>query len=101
MKFKKMGSLISLTFVIVAGSIILSSCTCKISEEQLSKIAEMRRQEKTLNSEITTQQSAKAKLDREVQTRTAEANDCNSKRNIIKQRLSAWPNIWPDYTPQP
>jgi outer membrane murein-binding lipoprotein Lpp len=101
MKIKKIGSLISMGAVVFSAGIILSSCTCKIKEDQLSKIAELRRQEKSLNSDIVDMQNSKAKVDRELQTRTSEYKDCDGRRDIVKQRLSAWPNIWPDYNPKP
>lgn len=99
MKFKKIGFLMSTLFVLIATTILLSSCTCKIREDQLAKLAELRRQEKSIGSEISEQQSAKAKIDNELRQVTSEANDCNSRRDIVKQRLSVWPNIWSDYTP--
>ncbi len=101
MKIKKFRSLISTGVLVVVAGFIFSGCTCKIKDDQLSKLAELRRQEKSLNSEISDLQNAKAKVDRELQTRKSEYNDCNGKRDIVKQRLSVWPNIWPDYTPQP
>jgi outer membrane murein-binding lipoprotein Lpp len=100
MELKKLGSLVSMGIVVLGGTLVLSSCTCKVNEEQLAKLADIRKQEKTLNSEISEQQNAKSKVDRELQARTNEANDCNGRRDIVKQRLSSWPNIWPDYTPQ-
>lgn len=101
MKIKKIGSFASICAVVVTSIIVFSSCTCKINDEQLAKLAEMRRTEKSISSEIANQQSAKAKVDRELQVRTSEANECNGRRDIVKQRLSAWPNIWPDYTVEP
>ncbi|MDR0926736.1 MAG: hypothetical protein LBO69_03085 [Ignavibacteria bacterium] len=101
MKLKKAVSLASMGLLVVASSIIMSSCTCHINDEQLAKIAELRRQEKSLNSEILSAQSAKAKVEAELKARTQEANDCNSRLEIVKQRLSVWPNVWPDYTVQP
>jgi len=101
MKIKKFMSLIHTGILVIVAGFILSSCTCKIKEDQLSKLAELRRQEKTLNSEIADLQNAKARVDRELQTRTTEYNDCDGRRSIVKQRLSVWPNIWPDYTPEP
>ena len=101
MKIKKVKSLIHSGIAVVVAGFILSSCTCKIKDDQLAKLAELRRQEKSLNSEIADLQTAKARVDRELQTRTTEYNDCDGRRDIVKQRLSAWPNIWPDYTPEP
>ena len=101
MKIKKIGSRISMGIIIVCSGLFLTACPCKIKDDQLTKLAELRRQERSLNGEISDLQNTKAKVDRELQTRTSEYNDCNGKRDIVKQRLSVWPNIWPDYTPQP
>ena len=101
MKIKKNGYLISMSIVIVGAGLLLSSCTCKIKEDQLSKLAALRQQERSLTSEIADVQNTKSRVDREIQTRKSEYNDCDGKREIVKQRLSVWPNIWPDYTPQP
>jgi septal ring factor EnvC (AmiA/AmiB activator) len=101
MKLKKLRSFASTGLIVVVSGVILSSCTCKVKDDQLSKLAELRRQERTLSSELTAQQNAKAKLDNELNARTAEVKDCHGKLEIVKQRLSVWPNIWSDYTPQP
>ncbi len=101
MKLKKIVSGASFCITILIGSVIITSCSCKITEEQLEKIADLRRQEKTVSSEITSTQNERAKMNKELQARKAEADDCNQKRNIVRQRLSQWPNIWPDYTVQP
>ena len=101
MKIKKFGSLISMSLIVFCAGIILSSCTCKIKEDQLSKLAELRRHERTLTSEIADVQNTKAKIDRECQIRKSEYDDCDGRRDIVKQRLAVWPNIWPDYTPEP
>ncbi|MGI6370768.1 MAG: hypothetical protein GX372_01465 [Ignavibacteria bacterium] len=100
MKLKKFVSAISLA-AIFTSSVIFTSCSCKITEEQLAQIAEERRQERALNAEITSTQSENSKMTKELQTRQRELDDCNQKRNIVKQRLNQWPNIWPDYTPEP
>jgi peptidoglycan hydrolase CwlO-like protein len=100
MKIKRFGSLISMSLLILVTGFILSSCTCKIKEDQLSKLTELRRQERSLTSEISDMQNTKAKVDRELQTRQSEYNDCDGRRDIVKQRLSVWPNIWSDYSPK-
>ena len=87
MKFKKKSFLFSISLLICLN-FIFSSCTCKIKEDQLAKLAELRRQEKSLNSEIAEKQNTKAKIDKEIQARTAEYNDCNGRREVVKQRLS-------------
>ncbi len=100
MKFKKISSLILLT-AIFSSSVIMTSCSCKVTDEQLAQIAELRRQQKAVSAEITSTQNEKSKMNRELQNRKTEADNCNKKRDIVKQRLNQWPNIWPDYTPQP
>ena len=101
MKLKKISSFVATGLIIVAMAALLSGCKCRIKEDQLARLAELRSQERTLNSELTAQQNAKTRLEAELRTRTTELNDCNSIIEIVKQRLSVWPNIWPDYTPQP
>ena len=89
MKFKKVRILFSAVLVVVGMSIILSGCKCNVKDDQLAKLAELRRQEKSLNSEVSEKQSAKAKIDSECQKRTTELKDCNGKKEIVKQRLAA------------
>ncbi len=101
MKLKKIASLASVGITVIATSLILSSCSCKISEEQLKTLSDLRRQEQAVNADITSLQNEKSKTEREIQARKSEADECNQKRQIVKQRLSSWPNIWPEYTPQP
>ena len=101
MSLKKTMSLFSLFIAVLVVPTILSSCTCKIKDDQLAKLEELRRQERAINSEISELQNTKSRIDREVSARTSEYNDCDGRREIVKQRLSVWPNIWPDYTPNP
>ena len=101
MKIKKIVSSASFYIAVLASSVILTSCSCKITDEQLGKIADLRRQEKSINTEITNVQNERAKLNKELQARKAEADDCNEKRNTVRLRLSQWPNVWPDYTVEP
>ena len=99
MEIKKLKSVVSAGLVVVVSGVMLSSCTCKVKDDQLAKLAELRRQERSINSDITTQQNTIARLNGELATRTAEVTDCSGKLEIVKQRLAAWPNIWPDWTP--
>lgn len=85
--------------IIVVSAAFLSSCKCRVKDDQLAKLADLRRQERALSSDVTAQQNTAARLRAELAARTAEVNDCNSKLGIVKQRLDAWPNIWPDWTP--
>jgi len=101
MKIKNIVSSASVGVTIVIGSVLLASCSCKITDEQLAKISGLRQEERAINSEITTAQSERAKTEKELQARRTEADDCNKKRETVKQRLNQWPNIWPDYTPNP
>jgi len=101
MKIKKFRSVASLGITVLTTGIILSSCTCKIKDEQLAELAELRRKEKAISSEITTQQNLKAKLDREVQARAAEVKNCNERLEVIRQRSSNWPNVWTDNNVKP
>jgi len=89
MKFKKIKSLCSIALMIAIACIMLTSCKCKIKDPQLEKISELRRQEKSLNSEIQEKQNQKARVDTELNARKSELNDCDKKLAIVKQRLEA------------
>lgn len=101
MKLKKVCSLVCMGATIATSVVVLSSCTCKINEEQLAKIAELRKQEKSLTAEIATENSNRAKINNELQSINSQAKDCDKRLQIVKQRLQEWPNVWPDYSPKP
>lgn len=85
---------------ILAIGVMLSDCTPMITEEQLAKIKELRKQEKSLNEDISKVQSEIPKLKQEINSREAELKDCNDKKDFITQKLQTWPDVWPDWKPE-
>lgn len=79
--------------------IVLASCTCKIKEEQLSQIRQIRTQDKETASGINTAESEKARVSRELSARQAEVRSCNDRLSFVQQKKSQWPNIWGDWDP--
>lgn len=99
MNFKNLALSIGISGAILFSSLSFTSCTSKITEEQLAQLAELRKRESQLNQEISAKQSEISKLESEINSRQAVLNDCNKDKDFIKTKLSQWPNVWPDYTP--
>ena len=99
MRFKGLISSLGISSAILITSFVLSSCTCKISEEDYNKLQELRKQERTLTQDISKKKDDKAAIDRELKARQSEVNKCNEDRDFVQKKLSQWPNVWPDYVP--
>ena len=89
MKFKQLKSLLSVAVMILITSVMLMSCKCKIKDNQLERIAELRRQERSLQSELTEKQQQKARIDAELNRERAILDECDKRRELVKQRLAA------------
>lgn len=101
MKNKKLSSIISAFVIFVITGVMLSSCSNKITEEQLLQIKELRKQDKLLDDKIATQKAELSEIEKELAARKAILNDCNKRQDYVKAKLNAWPNIWPDWKPEP
>jgi peptidoglycan hydrolase CwlO-like protein len=99
MNLKRFAIALGLSSAILFSTMSFTSCTSKITEEQLAQLAELRKKENQLNQSITTKQSEATKLESEINSRQAVLNDCNKDKDFIKTKLSQWPNVWPDYNP--
>lgn len=86
---------------IVAFGLLFSSCSNKITEEQLMQLRELRKQERSLNETISKRKDEKMKLERELNSRKAELKECQDKTNFVKDKLANWPDVWPDWKPTP
>ncbi len=99
MKAKRiLGTGLAMAFL--AGSMFVSSCSNKITEEQLAKLKDMRHQEKINLDAIAKKKAENSALEKEIKARKQELNDCSKTSDFIKQKLAQWPNVWPDY-PRP
>lgn len=92
----KMG----ITVPILILGLVFSSCSNKITEEQLMQLRELRKQERSLNEAINKKKDNKMKLERELNSRRAELRDCQEKTQFVKDKLAKWPDVWPDWKPE-
>ncbi|MBI5323679.1 MAG: hypothetical protein HZB41_00060 [Ignavibacteriae bacterium] len=99
MKFRRIISGLSMASVIASTVFIMSSCTPKITEEQMTQLKELRNKEKSLTEMIARKKQEKKNLEAEVNARKAELKKCQDDKAFVTEKLSQWPNCWPDYTP--
>lgn len=95
----KLKSLVSISSAIFLSAMFLASCTSMITEEQMLQLQDLRKKERTLNQDISNKQTEISKIEKELNARKAEADNCNKETEFVKQKLSQWPNVWPDYIP--
>lgn len=67
-----------------------------ITEEQKAHLRMLRQREASLNDVIASQQREADKLKAEINASQALVDDCNSRMQFIKDKLSKWPDVWPD-----
>lgn len=79
----------------LAGSSFLASCSSKITKEQLAEMRDLRAKEQTLKNEIATKKMDRDRLQREVEARQREVDNCNSRKQFVQSKLAQWPNVWP------
>lgn len=96
----------SLLVAFVVTSLVFSSCSNKITQEQLMQLRELRKQQSSLTESINKKKDEKAKLERELNARKAELKDCEERTQFVKDKLAKWPDVWPDWkyvepTPEP
>lgn len=99
MKFTKLATVIGMSSVILLSSMSFTGCTPKITEEQLARLQELRKQERQINADMAAKQNEISKIEGEIKSRQSELNDCNKDMEFVKEKLAKWPNVWPDYTP--
>lgn len=86
----------------VIASVVITGCgAAKITDEQKTQIAELRRQQASLGEKIKLKQSEVSRLESEIAERERAVAKCNEEKSAVEQRLAKWPNAWPDYTPEP
>ncbi|MFH1050051.1 MAG: hypothetical protein V1779_03860 [bacterium] len=101
MKFRKLISNSALPVIAVCTMIIASSCRPMVTPQQLEELKDLRAKEKSLTEQIQTQKDDIGKIKTEIGSRESELKDCTDKSDFVKQKLSQWPNVWPDWPPEP
>jgi len=100
MKFPKLISNMALPAIFAGAAIIASSCRPMVTPQQLEELKELRAKEKSLTEQIQTQKDDISKIKTEIGSRESELKECTDKADFVKQKLSQWPNSWPDWPPQ-
>ena len=100
MRFKSLISL-GIGSVILSSALIFTSCTPKITDEQLLELKELRKKERVVNDDISKKKDEKAALEKELKARKSELDKCTTEMNYVKEKLALWPNCWPDWSPEP
>lgn len=78
---------------------VLSSCSCKIKDEQQNLINRLRTEERQLVIDTETAERNKTRISGELNTRQGEVRQCNERKAFVQDKMSRWPNIWPDWDP--
>ncbi|MDT3740773.1 MAG: hypothetical protein RO257_14880 [Candidatus Kapabacteria bacterium] len=99
MKFTKVVATVGVSSLILASSLSFTGCTPMITEQQMNRLQDLRNKEKQINAEISAKESEIPKIETEINARQSVLSDCNKDKDFIMQKLSQWPNVWPDYTP--
>jgi len=98
------SSLIRTTFALigaVAACLTLSSCAKKATDEQLEQIHSLRREIASLENSIKQNDGEKGRLSSELSTLQAQLGKCSEELAFVKDKLSRWPDCWPDWHPAP
>ena len=85
--------------VVLTATFVMVGCTPKVSDEQLSKLRELRTESARLTNEIQKKDAEKVRLDGELSRKRSEAKDCADKLAFVQDKMNKWPNVWPDYDP--
>jgi len=84
----------------LGAAVVLSSCTCKIKDEQLASIRQLRTEEKQLTADIEKAERDKTRISGELSSRQNDVRKCNEQKAFVQDKLAKWPdNVWPDYNP--
>ncbi|NQW28932.1 MAG: hypothetical protein HQ472_00275 [Ignavibacteria bacterium] len=90
-------------FAAIGAVIVLSSCTCKIKDEQKAMINQLRADEKQLTADIEKAEKDKTRINNELASREGEVRKCTERKNFVQDKLNKFPDMWPDWkvTPDP
>lgn len=92
-------SVVLLILSSLAVTTVLSSCSCKIKDEQLSMIQRLRTEERQLTADTESAERNRTRISGELNTRQGEVRQCNERKAFVQDKMSRWPNIWPDWDP--
>jgi len=101
MKFQRLISGLALPTIVIGVALMASSCRPMLTPEQLQELKDLRAKEKSLTEQIQVKKGEIKKIKGEIGARESELKNCTEKSDFVKQKLSQWPNVWPDWQPEP
>lgn len=99
--FKRGFTSITLGSLVIAAVVFTSSCTPMITEQQMQELRDLRQTERDYQLKIKEKDDMKKKLDQELKSRLAELNKCQKDLEFVKEKSKNWPDVWPDWDPNP
>jgi septal ring factor EnvC (AmiA/AmiB activator) len=93
---KKLFTGAGITSILLCLMMFVSSCSNKLTEEQLKQLTDLRKLDKNLQESVQKKQSEKNSIQTELSKRKSELSDCTKQSDFIKAKLQQWPNVWPD-----
>ena len=99
MNLKTTGRAIIASSLLIAGSLLITDCTSKITQEQLQQLQELKRKESSISDQISQYSSEIGKLREELKQLQAKAKECEENKAFVEDKLKSWPDVWPDWTP--
>jgi len=80
-------------------ALVLASCTCKIKEEQMSQIRQLRTEDKQTAADIQKAETEKSRVQKELASRQGDVRQCNQRLSFVQQKKAQWPNVFQDWDP--
>jgi outer membrane murein-binding lipoprotein Lpp len=83
----------STTFLVVgllAGSMLVTGCSSRASEEEMKALSDLKAENASLNKEVNQKERDKAALDREVAEKDGKLQQCAKDKEAVKSRLQNW-----------
>lgn len=74
----------------LAGSLVLSGCSSRASEEEMKQLTDLKAEVASLNKEISQKERDKATLDREVAEKDGKLQQCTKDKETVSTRLQNW-----------
>lgn len=79
--------------------LVLASCTCKIKEDQMSQIRQLRTEDKQTAADMQKAEAERARVQKELASRQGDVRQCNQRLAFVQQQMAKWPNVFQDWDP--
>ncbi len=80
-------------------ALVLTSCGCKIKDEQLAQIRQLRTEEKQIAMDQKKSEADRSRIQSELSNRQGEVRNCTQRLSFVQEKKAKWPNVWPEWDP--